>query len=133
MFFAVLLSLGLLLTATIMMRAHRRTWSALQQEEVGPERRQFGQRQFRRRMTASALMGFIGLLVLVSPAVTDPHLTWYWLYWGGMLVLVFGLCSLAFLDALDTLRYFRAVRSSLLAKHAADAGRSDDLPPTGTY
>lgn len=121
------------MTATVLVRAHRSTWKSLQLKDVPPERRRFGQRQYRRRTTASTLMGLIGLAVLVSPAVHDPRLTRYWLYWCGMLVLVMGMCLLALLDALDTLRYFRAVHSSLLAKHTVDLDGSDELPSSGGH
>jgi hypothetical protein len=128
-----IMAVGLVAAAVVLIRAHRRTWRSLQLKEVPPERRRYGRRQFRRRTTASTLIGLTGVAVLASPTMHDPHLTRYWLYWSGMLVLVMCLCLLALLDALDTLRYFRSVHSALLAKHASDSEGSDDLPSSGAY
>ena len=134
MLFAVILAIGLVTTAVIMIRAHRRTWEALQRVEVPPERRRFGRRQFRRRTTASMLMGLIGVAVLASPRINDPHLARYWLYWIGMLILVMGMCLLALVDAVDTVRYFRTVHSMLLAKYTSDPPKGpDDRPSSGAY
>lgn len=133
MLLAAIMALGLVVTAVVMIRAHRRTWQALQVEDVPPERHRFGRRQFRRRTTASLLMGMIGVAVLASPAMDDPHLARYWLYWSGMLIMVLGMASLALVDAVDTVRYFRAVHSSLLAKHTRGSDRADNGPSSGTY
>jgi hypothetical protein len=126
MFFAVIMAVGLVVTAAIMMRAHWRTWKSLQRHDVPPERHRFGRRQFRRRTTASMLMGMIGIAVLASPAMQNPHLIRYWLFWCGMLVLVMSMCWLALVDAVDTVRYFRAVHSSLLAKHRSNLDDAED-------
>ena len=127
MFLAAITAMGLVATAVVLLRAHRRTWKALQSADVPVPRRRFGQRQFRRRTTASTLMGLIGLAILVSPAMHDPHQARFWLYWIGLLVLVMSMCLLALIDAVDTLRYFRAVHATLLASHTTDSENSDDL------
>ncbi len=133
MFVSILMAVGLVAAATVLVRAHRRTWKAIQSADVPPERRQFGQRQFRRRTTASTLMGLIGVAVLASPIMHNPNLARYWLYWAGLLILVMSMSLLALVDAVDTLRYFRTVHSSLLAKHTSDSSNSDDLPSSGAY
>ena len=133
MFFTTITAVALVLTATVLLRAHRRTWKSLQLEDVPLERRQFGRRQFRRRTTASAMMGLIGVAILASPAMHDPHLARFWLFWCGLLILVLSMCLVALMDAVDTLRYFRTVHSSLLASHTSDADHSDDLPSSGAY
>jgi hypothetical protein len=86
----------LLLLAVGLIAWNVRSWRALQREEQDAEERQFGQRQFRRRLQVSGMLALLacGLLLgqLIPPA-RQPTL--YVLFWFGVLLMLGWIVMLA--------------------------------------
>ena len=60
MWTTVIFSLCLLTVSVILIRMHIRAWRATASSETTEQERQFGRDQFRRRITASSMIGLIG-------------------------------------------------------------------------
>ena len=113
MFMVVAFAFVLVMLSAFLVFTHIAKWNDLRDADLNPERIDFGRRQFRRRLFASALIGVAGLAVLASPWMIDPHRSEFWWYWSGLLMIVAVLGLVACIDAWDTYRYFRTVQRIL--------------------
>ena len=69
---------------------HVRAWKRLQAAEIEPRERDFRRRQYRRRMQTSAMLGVLGVAILVGQLLMLWVVSQLFLaiYWGGVLLLL---------------------------------------------
>jgi hypothetical protein len=111
-------SLCLLAVSTVLIWTHLRAWKSIQAAEPDESERQFGRGQFRRRATASSVIGMIGIALLASPRIMDPTRFSFWLYWVGLLLAVMAIAILAIIDLISTRLYYRRLHHSGLVEQA---------------
>lgn len=111
-------SLCLLAISALLVWTHVRVWRAIEAAETDQRERQFGLGQFRRRITASSMIGLIGIALMSSPQMVDPTRSVFWLYWGGMLLAVMAIGGLAIIDVVSTRLYFRRLHEFGLVEQA---------------
>jgi hypothetical protein len=68
--YIVVVAALLLLAAAVLIVSHVRSWRTSQQVESEPEEFDYRRRQFRRRMQTSAMLGVLGVVVLVGYVLT---------------------------------------------------------------
>jgi hypothetical protein len=120
----VVVGITLLLVAALLIAANLQAWRTADHGGLGEAEREFHARRFRRRWQASALVGFVGLLILGDLAMErffKEDLARL-LYWCGVVVLLLWLLLLAAGDWLASRAYYhrewnrlRDERSSLRA------------------
>lgn len=112
------ISLFLLLAAVWMIVSHMRTWRGLQQEELDAEEFDYRRRQFRRRMQTSAMLGVLGVAILVGHPLTlwldSP--AFFLAFWGVIVLVVLWMCLLALVDMWATKHYFGRLRHDNLVE-----------------
>ncbi|MDA1055568.1 MAG: hypothetical protein O3C40_34670 [Planctomycetota bacterium] len=104
---------------------HWRAWRAAQAEGLDGSASDFRRRQFRRRMQASAMIGIVGVAVVVSLAITDPMMTA--ILWLVVLSLVIWMLLLAFADMVSSYFYYSQVRAQHTAEHASLQAQLDKI------
>ncbi|HUG68823.1 MAG TPA: hypothetical protein VMM76_13835 [Pirellulaceae bacterium] len=104
---------------------HLRAWRAYQGEGLDEHAFDFRRRQFRRRMQASAMIGVVGILVLVSLAVTEPVMTA--ILWLVVLALVLWMLLLALADMVTSYFYYNQIRARHMAEHATLQAQVDRI------
>ena len=119
---SILFALLIVLASAWLMQTHVRTWQTVQRRavELEPRELDFRRRQFRRRTQTSALLGVIGLGVLVGKVLlivrAPPMLVL--LFWCGVMLLAVWLGLLAVADAVSTQNYFGRLRQRYLVEEA---------------
>ncbi|MBC8354662.1 MAG: hypothetical protein H8E66_21910 [Planctomycetes bacterium] len=101
----------------ILLLVHMRAWGRSQNEQLDEGALDFRRRQFRRRMQASAMIGVVGITVVVGLAVTDPLMTA--ILWFIVLSLVVWMLLLAFADMVSSFFYYSQIRAKHTAEHAS--------------
>src|SRR5688572_9174604 len=85
----ILIPLALLAVATLLLLGHWRTWRDAKQDEAEPEELDFSQRQFRRRVQTSAMLGLLAVGLSVGQLIPPSrHPTFFVFFWMGMLLLL---------------------------------------------
>ena len=120
-------SLCLLAVSALLVWTHIRVWRAIKAVETDRRERQFGLGQFRRRITASSMIGLIGIALMSSPQMVDPTRSAFWLYWGGVLLAVMAIGWLAIIDAMSTRLHFRRQHEFGLVEQAVLKAKLDRL------
>jgi hypothetical protein len=110
--------LGLTSAGLIAWHIHGR--QRLAEEELGERERQFRRRQFRRRLQTSALLGVLGVAILVGQLLMDEHHSWrvQLAYWIGVLGLVLWIALLAIADMAATSVYYSREKTDFVVQHA---------------
>jgi hypothetical protein len=109
-------SLVLLGTSGLLLDSHRRAWRAVcQNSSTSDSERNFGRRQYVRRMMASGIIGLVGIVIGLGPLVPaqPAPLAIY------VLVLLSACCwlmILALVDAWATRHHFRQKRGQFRAE-----------------
>jgi hypothetical protein len=111
-------SLCLLVISALLIWTHVRTWTAIRVSDADESERRFGLGQLRRRVTASSLIGLIGVALLVNARMMDPTRVSFWLYWVGILLGLMTIGLLAMLDLVSTRIHYRQLRDSSLIEQA---------------
>ncbi|MHC4399615.1 MAG: hypothetical protein ACYTG0_08040 [Planctomycetota bacterium] len=111
---SVLIGLVLCFAAGWLVDSHLRAWRNVRQrrDELDPHEWEYRLSQFNRRMQTSAILGLLGLGILVGQligALGVPPLVRF-LYWGAIMLLTVWLGVLAFVDFSATRRYFGRLR-----------------------
>jgi len=113
----ILFGLALSGIAAAMLVQHVRVWRmASRDTTLNAAERDFRQRQFRRRMQSSGMLGVIGLLIVVAQVLMSLRVA-PWLSvgtWGIILILLLWLCLLALADILATQAYFGRQRQEVM-------------------
>lgn len=104
---------GLLLAASaILMQSHLRTWRSHQREAPAePRELDYHRRQFRRRMQSSAMLGLLGIAVLVGHFIRPPlPVLVVVIFWACVILLIVWLMLLAVADVVSTRMHFGQLR-----------------------
>jgi UDP-N-acetylmuramyl pentapeptide phosphotransferase/UDP-N-acetylglucosamine-1-phosphate transferase len=116
----VVVALLLLLSAAGMMLSHLRAWRASQEEKLDPEDFDYRRRQFRRRMQTSAMLGIVGVAILIGYILTlwlrSPAFTI--VFWIAIILVLFWTCLLAVVDVWATKHHFSRQRDHCLIEQA---------------
>ena len=119
---SILVAVSVLLASGVLIHSHQRAWRTLQQRrsQLDPNEFDFRRRQLRRRSQTSAMLGLVGIgmligrLLIVWPA---PPLVVV-VFWGGVMLLVVWLALLAVADIVSTRLYFSRLRQNYLVQQA---------------
>lgn len=119
---SVLVALLLFFAAGWLIDSHLRTWSKVQknQGQLEPNELDYRRRQFRRRMQTSAMLGMIGIAILVGQLISllpIPRLLVV-LFWGGVMLMAIWLGMLAIADMVSTRFYFARLKQNYMAQEA---------------
>jgi hypothetical protein len=126
------IAVGLALDATAagLMVSHVRAWQHFEAsgDAADPAERGYRRRQFRRRVETSALLGLLGLAMVVGHwAASPPWRPWaFAVYWGLVLTVVAWVALLALTDLVSTGLYFGRVRQRYLERVKAEGERRRD-------
>lgn len=119
---SILVGLLLVVAAGWFVRWHVSAWRALGERasQLDPEEIDFRRRQLRRRTQTSAMLGLVGIGMLVGRLliVWRAHPTLILLFWGGVVLLVLWLGLLAVADMVATRYYFSRLRRDYLVEQA---------------
>jgi len=119
---SILVGLLLVFAAGWFARWHVSAWRELGERasQLDPEELDFRRRQLRRRTQTSAMLGLVGIGMLVGRVLivwrADPTLIL--LFWGGVVLLVLWLGLLAAADTVATRYYFSRLRQNYLVEQA---------------
>lgn len=111
-----LLSLGLLGLAGLLLDAHRSEWRAASAAPTDDRAARFATRRRRRRMTATAMIAVVGVLIALWPVVPRVPLG-VALYMATLVVLAGLIFVLGVADAVASGRYLRDDSRQRLAEH----------------
>jgi len=119
---SVLFALLILLASAWLMQTHVRTWQAVRSRAAELEAREldFRRRQFRRRIQTSALLGVVGMGVLVGRlllVLRAPPLVVLF-FWCGVMLLAVWLGLLAVADMVCTQSYFGRLKQNYMIEEA---------------
>jgi len=113
MSFLSLAAIGLLAISGLLLDAHRRSWrAALEASHQSDQDRRAARALYLRRMQASSLIGFLGLLLMVWPVIPEKPL-WFLAYLLGLVVLCGWMLVLALIDAFAARIGLRKSRQSM--------------------
>ena len=119
---SILVGLLLVFAAGWFVRWHVSAWRALGERasRLDPEEIDFRRRQLRRRTQTSAMLGLVGIGMLVGRLliVWRAHPTLILLFWLGVVLLVLWLGLLAVADMVATRYYFSRLRHNYLVEQA---------------
>jgi len=119
---SILVGLLLVFAAGWFARWHVSAWRELGERasQLDPEELDFRRRQLRRRTQTSAMLGLVGIGMLVGRLliVWRAHPTLILLFWGGVVLLVLWLGLLAVADMVATRYYFSRLRQNYLVEQA---------------
>jgi len=119
---SILVGLLLVFVAAWFVRWHASAWRALGQRasQLDPEELDFRRRQLRRRTQTSAMLGLVGVGMLVGRLliVWRAPPTLILVFWGGVVLLVLWLGLLAVADIVATRYYFSRLRRDYLVEQA---------------
>jgi hypothetical protein len=135
---SILISLVLLLSSGGLMAWHVAAWRRLWSHEAEARERHYRRRQFVRRMQTSAMLGLLGVAIIVGQVLTPwlRSLMFTVLFWGGVLVLVLWMGLLALADIVATQQHFGRLHNETLVERAKlqaearrlQAGRGNGKP-----
>jgi uncharacterized membrane protein YesL len=116
----IVLAIGLGVASVAMMLSHRRSWQTYQEEDVDAEEFNYHRGQYRRRMQTSAMLGILGVAILVGYLLTiwlrSPVFTL--ICWIVIILLLFWTCLLALIDIGATKFHFSRMRDRCLIEQA---------------
>ena len=118
----ILVAVSLLLAAGGLIRSHQRAWRALQQRrgQMEPSEYDFRRRQLRRRWQTSAMLGLVGIGMLIGGLLivrrAAPQLVV--VFWLGVMLLVVWIALLAAADIVSTRLYFSRLRRDYVVEQA---------------
>ncbi len=107
----------LFVASGLLLWIHWRAWGACRSEELDEREFDFRRRQFRRRVQASAMIGIVGVAVVVGLAITDA--TILAILWLAVVSLVVWMLLLAFADMVSSYYYYQQIRAEHMAEHAS--------------
>lgn len=117
-----MIALVLWIAAAWLMRSHLATWHAVLRQESHPESKglDYHRRQFRRRMQTSAMLGIVGVGMLVGRLLmvfgAPPPVVV--VFWMGVMLLVVWLGLLAVADMVSTRYYFSRLKQDYVVEEA---------------
>lgn len=119
---SILVAVSLLLAAGALIHSHQRAWRTLRQRrsQLEPSEFDFRRRQLRRRSQTSAMLGLVGIGMLIGRLLIvwrAPPLVVV-VFWGGVMLLVVWLALLAVADIVSTRLYFSRLRQKYLVEQA---------------
>lgn len=106
----------LLVASGMLLWMHTRAWRAARSDELGEQEFDFRRRQHRRRMQASAMIGIVGIAVVVSLTIEDTMISA--ILWLVVLLLVVWMLLLAVADMVSSYFYYHQIRVQHTAEHA---------------
>ena len=109
----------LIVTAAVMIGGHRRAWrKRLEEKSLEQSDREHYFRQYRRRMQTSAMLGLVGLLIVVGDWLIpwNQAAVWFPIYWGVVLMLTGWIGLLGVADLLSTRVYTNAALARVRSK-----------------
>jgi len=117
---SILISLVLLVSGGGLMAWHVVAWRRWRSQDVEARERNYRRRQFVRRMQTSAMLGLLGVAIIVGQVLTPwlRSLMFTVLFWGGVLVLVLWMGLLALADIVATQQHFGRLHNETLVERA---------------
>ena len=117
---SLVVAIVLVATSVALIVRHVRVWKRLNDEQLEERELDFRRRQFRRRLQTSAMIGILGVAIVVGQLLLDmvksPKFQVY--YWIGVLALLLWIVLLAVADMVATSSYYSRERSDLAVGHA---------------
>jgi hypothetical protein len=119
---SILVAVSLLLAAGVLIHSHQRAWQSLRQRrgQLEPSEYDFRRRQLRRRSQTSAMLGLVGIGMLIGRLLivwrAPPLLVV--VFWGGVMLLVVWMALLAVADIVSTRLYFSRLKQNYMVEHA---------------
>ena len=109
---SALMCVLLLVASAMLMRSHRRTWRTHQSEAPAqPRELDYHRGRFRRRMQSSAMLGLLGIAILVGHFIRPPlPVLAVLIFWACVLLLIVWLMLLAVADVVSTRMHFSQLR-----------------------
>jgi hypothetical protein len=117
---SVLIAAVILAASAALLVWHVRAWRAAQAAPLEPEERDYRQRQFRRRMQCSSMLGILAIGIVVGRwmmSIPAPPLVIF-VYWSVVVLLVGWILLLALVDMWATKHYFDRLREHFLVEQA---------------
>ncbi len=119
---SMLVAVSLLLAAGVLIHSHQRAWQTLQQRrrQMEPSEYDFRRRQLRRRSQTSAMLGLVGIGMLIGRLLIvwrAPPMVVV-VFWLGVMALIVWLALLAVADIVSTRLYFSRLRQNYMVEHA---------------
>jgi hypothetical protein len=113
-------SLILVATSIALIVQHVRVWKRLSVEDLDERELNFRRRQFRRRVQTSAMIGVLGVAIVVGQLLLGiVHSAKFQVYyWIGVLALLLWILLLAVADMVATSVYYSRERSDFAVQHA---------------
>ena len=132
---SILVAVSLVLAAGLLIRAHQRAWQTLQQQrrQLEPNEYDFRRRQLRRRSQSSAMLGLVGIGMLIGRLLIvwrAPPLVVV-VFWVGVMALVVWLALLAVADIVSTRLHFSRLRQDYIVQQARLQAQLRRMEPTG--
>ena len=136
---SILWGVSLLLLAGLLIRWHLRGWQTLQQRrgQLEPSEYDFRRRQLRRRSQTSAMLGLVGLGMLIGRLLivwrAPPRVVV--VFWLGVMALAVWVALLGVADIVSTRLHFSRLRQNYMVERARlqaqlrrmeQPGRSDE-------
>ena len=107
-------------TSAALIVMHVRAWKRLALDQLDDRAASFHRRQFRRRMQSSAMIGLLGVAILVGQLLLDvvkwPNFNVF--YWIGVLALLLWIVLLAVADMVATSAFYSRERTDFALQHA---------------
>ncbi|MFT5522328.1 MAG: magnesium-transporting ATPase (P-type) [Pirellulaceae bacterium] len=94
----------LFVVALLMLFWHYSKWNRLKSQQLGDHERDFYQRQFRRRIQGSIMIGIVAVMVVGEHWIGDEMFAA--IYWAIVLVLVLWMVALAIMDSIASRGFF---------------------------
>jgi hypothetical protein len=115
---AIVICLALVAFAARMIRSHAIAWRALEGDSsLEPCERQYHHRQLRRRFQTSAMLGILGIAVLVGQLLRPPVPRAVILaYWAATVLLSSWIVLLAVADMVSTRMFFGRIHHGYLVE-----------------
>ena len=115
---AVALVLGV--TSVGLIAWHVRAWNRWQRAEIDSRERDFRRRQYRRRMQTSAMLGILGVAILLGQLLMNRTVPLLFLviYWSGVLGLLLWVALLALADMAATSFYYSREKNDCVVEQA---------------
>jgi len=106
----VLYGSALIAASALLIALHRRSLRDARRDGADSADGQFAHRQFRRRVTTSALLGLVGVAMIVGYWLPASIVSVY--FWGVVMLVVLIIMILAVIDLLKTRRHYAELQQA---------------------
>jgi CBS domain containing-hemolysin-like protein len=117
---SILISLVLLVSSGWLIAWHIAAWRQARAQVTEARELSYRRRQYVRRMQTSAMLGLLGVAIIVGQVLTPwlRSVMFTVLFWGGVVVLVLWMGLLALADIVATQQHFGRLHNETLVERA---------------